>query len=314
MKLSLCFKLLFLSSLFTFGQGQIQFNSLKYNLSPVSVGKTSYLKIPFINIGNKPMIITRCQSSNGTSVISSSEKPILPNQSDTLTVKILNNSVGNFRHTFVVGIDNQEKFNVIEVNQKVLGTIIFGKVTDKKTGEPIPGASVTIDKTNYGSQTDFDGNYSIIAKTNDTLVFSFVGMKTQKIKADKEIINVQLLESETLKETVQPPIHPKIKRLETTSIITKKDIENADNPKYNFKKNAKNNVFVIYVSELTSYNFNLKDLEFQQKYNVKYSLIGSYKIDYLTKYNKLTFKHLKKKHKKTWLSEIRKDAVGLEKE
>lgn len=314
MKLSLCFKLLFLSSFFTFGQGQIQFNSLKYNLSPVSVGKTTYLKIPFINIGNKPMIITRCQSSNGTSVISASEKPILPNQSDTLTVKILNNSIGNFRHTFVVGIDNQEKFKVIEVNINVLGTIIFGKVTDKKTGEPIPGATVTIDKTNYGSQTDFDGNYSIIAKTNDTLVFSFVGMKTQKIKADKEIINVQLLESETLKENVGPPIHPKIKRLETTSIVTKKDIENAANAKYNFKKNAKNNVYVIYVSELTSYNFNLKDLEFQQKYNVKYSLIGSYKIDYLTKYNKLTFKHLKKKYKKTWLSEIRKDAVGLEKE
>jgi hypothetical protein len=43
-------------------------------------------------------------------------------------------------------------------------------------------------------------------------------------------------------------------------------------------------------------------------------LIGSYKNDYLKKYNKLTFKHLKKKYKKTWLTEIRKDAVGLKKE
>lgn len=192
--------------------------------------------------------------------------------------------------------------------------VISGKVTDQKTGEPIPGANVIIDKTNKGSQTDFDGTYSIIVKSNDTLVFCFVGMKTQKIKADKEKINIQLLESVPLKETVGPPIQPKTKRLQTTSIVTKKDIENADNPKYNFKKNAKNNVFFIYVSELTSYNFNIKDLEFQQKYNVKYSLIGSYKIDYLTKYNRLTFKYLKKKYKKSWLIEIRKDAVGLEKE
>jgi hypothetical protein len=191
---------------------------------------------------------------------------------------------------------------------------VSGKITDGKTGEPIPGVSVIIGKTLKGSQTDFEGNYSIIAKTNDTLVYSFVGMKTQKIKADKEKINLQLLESETLKEIVVPPIEPKIKRLETTTIVTKKDIENADNPKYNFKRNAKINVFVIYVSELTSYNFNKEDLEFQQKYNVKYSLIGSYKIDYLTKHNNLTFKHLKKKYKKTWLTEIRKDAVGLEKE
>jgi len=192
--------------------------------------------------------------------------------------------------------------------------VISGKVTDQKTGEPIPGATVIIDKTNKGSQTDFDGKYSIIAKSNDSLVFSFVGMKTQKILANKKEINIQLFESETLKESVGPPYYPKTKRLEATSTITKKDFENADNPKYNFKKNAKTNVFVIFVSELTSYDFNKEDIEFQQKYNVKYSLIGSYKNDYLKKYNKLTFKHLKKKYKKSWLKEIRKDAVGLKKE
>lgn len=192
--------------------------------------------------------------------------------------------------------------------------VISGKVTDQKTGEPIPGATVIIDKTNKGSQTDFDGKYSIIAKSNDSLVFSFVGMKTQKILANKKEINIQLFESETLKELVGPQYYPKTKRLEATSTITKKDFENADNPKYNFKKNAKTNVFVIFVSELTSYDFNKEDIEFQQKYNVKYSLIGSYKNDYLKKYNKLTFKHLKKKYKKSWLKEIRKDAVGLKKE
>ena len=192
--------------------------------------------------------------------------------------------------------------------------VISGKVTDQKTGEPIPGATVIIDKTNKGSQTDFDGKYSLKTTLNDTLVFSYVGMKIHKVKVDKEEINIELEEGEELKVEFGPPYYPKSKRLEATTTVSKKDIENAENPKYNFKKNAKNNVFVIFVSELTSYDLNKVDLEFEQKYNVKYSLIGSYKNDYLKKYNKLTFKHLKKKYKKPWLTEIRKDAVGLKKE
>jgi len=92
-----------------------------------------------------------------------------------------------------------------------------------------------------------------------------------------------------MQRMVHRPIIQKLTRIEATIIVTKKDIKNADNPKYNFKKNAKNNVFVIYVSDLASYDFNKEDLEFQQKYNVKYSLIGSYKNEYLTKYNNLTF-------------------------
>lgn len=314
MKLPLYIKLLFLLPLFTFSQGQIKFSNLEYNLSAVNVGQVTSLKIPFSNIGNEPIIITKCQSTNTTSIISSTKKPILPNQSDTLNVKIINNSIGNFRHKFLVAINNQENINVIKVNINVIGTIVFGKVTDKKTGEPIVGSTVIIDKTHNGTNTDFDGKYSLKAFVNDTLVFSYAGMKTQKVKVDKLEINIELEEGEELKVEFGPAYYPKPKRLEATTTVSKKDIENAENPKYNFKKNAKNNVFLIFVSELTSYDLNKVDLEFEQKYNVKYSLIGSYKNDYLKKYNKLTFKHLKKKYKKTWLTEIRKDAVGLKKE
>lgn len=311
MKLTLAFKLLFLYPLFAFSQGKIKFNSLEYNLSPVNIGKTISLKIPFSNIGNEPMIITKCQSTNATSIISASKKSILPNQSDSLTVKILNNSSGNFRHKFVVGIDHQENLNIIEVTISVFGTNLFGKVVNKKNGEPLPFATVRIDKNGIGTTTDFDGKYSLKASLNDTLIFSMIGMKTLKIKADKQEINIELEEVE-LKEAVGPPYYPKNKRLEATTIVSKEDIEKSNNPKYNFKKNANNNVFVIFVSELASYDLNNEDLEFEQRYNVKYSLLGSYQNDYLKKYNKLTFKHLKKKYKKSWLTEIRKDAIGLD--
>ena len=200
-------------------------------------------------------------------------------------------------------------FSILSFGQEV---VVSGFVINKKKGEPIAGATVLINKTQNGITTDFDGKYSLKTTLSDTLVFSFVGMKMQKIKVDKKEINIELEEVE-LKEEVGPPYYPKSKRLEATTIVSKEDIENADNPKYNFKKNAKNNVFVIFVSELTSYNLNKEDLEFEQKHNVKYSLIGSYKYNYLKKYNKLTFKYLKKKYKKSWLKEIRKDAVGLKK-
>lgn len=200
--------------------------------------------------------------------------------------------------------------NAVPFGQEIT---VSGIITDKKTGEPIYFATVAADKNKITASTDFDGKYSINVSINDTLLFSYVGMKSQKIKADKSEINIQFEEVETNEEAV-PPYHTKTKSIEATAIVTKKDIENAADPKYNFKKDAKNNVFVIYVSDLTSYDFNKEDLEFQQKYNVKYSLIGSYQIGYLIKHNKLTFKHLKKKYKKTWLAEIRKDAVGLIKE
>ena len=48
---------------------------------------------------------------------------------------------------------------------------VSGVVSDA-TG-PIPGANVIIKGTSNGVQTDFDGKYSIKAKTGDVLVFSF---------------------------------------------------------------------------------------------------------------------------------------------
>src|SRR5450759_3458076 len=55
-----------------------------------------------------------------------------------------------------------------------------------------------------GIFSDIDGGFVIVASSNDTLVFSKLGMATQKIPvADKTIINVKLLEeSKELNEVV----------------------------------------------------------------------------------------------------------------
>jgi len=61
------------------------------------------------------------------------------------------------------------------------GLQIKGVVTSADDGQPLPGVSVTVKGTTTGSLTGADGAYSIAAPVNSTLVFSFIGMKTQEI-------------------------------------------------------------------------------------------------------------------------------------
>ncbi len=57
---------------------------------------------------------------------------------------------------------------------------LFGNVTDQ-TGQPVLGASVFLEGTEKGAQTDFDGNYRIenITPGSYNLVVSYVGFETQ---------------------------------------------------------------------------------------------------------------------------------------
>ncbi len=55
---------------------------------------------------------------------------------------------------------------------------ISGTVTDDSG--PLPGVSILKKGSTAGTETDFDGNYSIKVKTGDILVFRFVGLKTEE--------------------------------------------------------------------------------------------------------------------------------------
>ncbi len=83
-------------------------------------------------------------------------------------------------------------------------TKVTGKVTSADDGSGIPGVSVQIKGSSKGTQTDVDGNYTIEASSNQTLVFSFVGMMAQEVSVgNKKIINVTLeSDTKTLSEVV----------------------------------------------------------------------------------------------------------------
>ena len=57
---------------------------------------------------------------------------------------------------------------------------ITGSVTNT-SGEPLLGVTVLVKNRQYGTTTDVNGTYTINATTRDTLVFSFIGYKTQEI-------------------------------------------------------------------------------------------------------------------------------------
>ncbi len=84
------------------------------------------------------------------------------------------------------------------------GTMINvrGTVTDI-SGEPIIGASILLQGTTSGVVTDYDGNFSIQAPGNGTLVISYVGYVTQTIGIqDRNNINVILQEDNELLDEV----------------------------------------------------------------------------------------------------------------
>lgn len=81
---------------------------------------------------------------------------------------------------------------------------VTGVVTSQSDQLPVIGATVMIEGTTTGTATDFDGKFTIDAKDTDVLVFSYVGMNTEKVKVGSQnVINVVLKEnSQVLDEVV----------------------------------------------------------------------------------------------------------------
>ncbi|WP_196890614.1 SusC/RagA family TonB-linked outer membrane protein [Aureivirga marina] len=79
---------------------------------------------------------------------------------------------------------------------------ITGTVSDE-TG-PVPGVNIVVKGTATGTDTDFEGNFSIEASSDDILVFSFVGYKTvEELVGDRTVIYLTLTEdTEALDEVV----------------------------------------------------------------------------------------------------------------
>ncbi len=82
---------------------------------------------------------------------------------------------------------------------------VTGQVISATDQEPLIGASVMVEGTSLGGVTDIDGNFSVAAKSGQTLVISYLGFITQKVAvpANGAKLNVVLQEDrQSLDEVV----------------------------------------------------------------------------------------------------------------
>jgi hypothetical protein len=86
--------------------------------------------------------------------------------------KYIQGKQAGLRRTIVVG----------EVNGSAdrTGRIIYGKMVDRETGEPLIGATIYIQELKKGAATDVDGRFSIVLKPGKyTADFNCMGMETE---------------------------------------------------------------------------------------------------------------------------------------
>jgi TonB-dependent starch-binding outer membrane protein SusC len=104
-----------------------------------------------------------------------------------------------------------------------------GIVASKVDNSPLPGVTIRIAKTNTGSQTDFDGVYSIKVKVGDILEFSYLGYKAQTIIiTNQKTLNVTMIEDNSVLDEIIIVGYGSQKKSHLTGAISKVKNEKLD--------------------------------------------------------------------------------------
>jgi len=87
---------------------------------------------------------------------------------------------------------NTEQIDISESNDLIVPKIpepinYSGTVIDQY-GMPLPGASINIKGTKIGTQTDFDGNFSIKTREGIKIILSYIGYKNQEVILTKNTV------------------------------------------------------------------------------------------------------------------------------
>jgi TonB-dependent SusC/RagA subfamily outer membrane receptor len=106
---------------------------------------------------------------------------------------------------------------------------VSGRITDT-TGEILPGASVAIEGTNTGTVSNAEGVFRLEVQVNSTLVISFIGYNSQKIRVTGQTeINVVLEAEDKFLSEVVVVGYAEQSRARTTSAISSVDDEELKN-------------------------------------------------------------------------------------
>ncbi|MBD3583119.1 SusC/RagA family TonB-linked outer membrane protein [Flavobacterium selenitireducens] len=104
-----------------------------------------------------------------------------------------------------------------------LAQSIKGTVTEKATGQPLPGVNVVVQGTTNGTSTDFDGNYTLNnVKKGDKIVFSYIGFKEVVVDYNGQATLNQGMEEDAnqLQEVVVQVGYGTVKKKDATGSLT----------------------------------------------------------------------------------------------
>ncbi|SEA11467.1 TonB-linked outer membrane protein, SusC/RagA family [Porphyromonadaceae bacterium KH3R12] len=89
----------------------------------------------------------------------------------------------------------------IGIGLAVAQTQVRGTVVDE-AGEPVIGATIQIKGTSQGAVSDIDGNFTLSAPADGTLVISYVGMQTQEVPVSARVNITLVADTELLEELI----------------------------------------------------------------------------------------------------------------
>ena len=124
-------------------------------------------------------------------------------------------------HVMASDLSSGPSFTVMEQMQN---QTVTGWVVDTK-GEPMIGASVVEKGTTNGIITDMEGKFSLNVKPNAVLEISYVGYKTQEVKASNQM-KIVLKEDTELKNYLMTLVISSINKL----LKAERQIQEKKNP------------------------------------------------------------------------------------
>ncbi|MHA7059918.1 VIT domain-containing protein [Aquimarina sp. M1] len=154
-------------------------------------------------------------TKQGSRINSNSENSNSPSQNSTINTTTAQNEANTNITTPTTPA--QSVTNPIDPSKR----IISGTVTDNN-GLPLPGVNIVIKGTTNGTQTDFDGNFSMNAESQQALEISYIGFASKEITIENSnILQIKLAEDASLLEEVVVTGYGTHKRKSmTTSVAT----------------------------------------------------------------------------------------------
>lgn len=108
----------------------------------------------------------------------------------------------------------ETKTDPVTNEKTVIGTVVDGQ------NLPLPGVNVVVKGTTRGTQTDFDGKYSIAVNPNEQLAFSFVGYQPTTVSVkDKSRLDIALSESSGMLSEVIVTGYTSTKRTKSSAAV-----------------------------------------------------------------------------------------------